>query len=76
MTWIVVVIATVMLAALVAQFAPGWRRARVKLPVYVHFRCPCCRRRLRYLPHQAGHRGACPTCHRGLTFPLAARPVS
>jgi transcription initiation factor IIE alpha subunit len=34
-----------------------------------HFRCPGCRRRLRYTARQVGHQGACSNCGQTLTFP-------
>jgi hypothetical protein len=37
-----------------------------------HFRCPGCKRRLRYTSRQVGHQGACSNCGKALTFP----PVS
>ncbi len=47
-------------------------RAKPEEP-FLHLRCPKCKRRLRYLARQAGHRGLCPTCKGALTFPIAAR---
>jgi hypothetical protein len=40
-------------------------------PVY-HFSCPGCRRRLKYLARQAGHRGMCSNCKTNLEFPVPA----
>ena len=37
-------------------------------PVY-HFRCPGCRRRLRYRRAQEGHAGKCSHCGHGVIFP-------
>jgi DNA-directed RNA polymerase subunit RPC12/RpoP len=34
-----------------------------------HFRCTRCRRRLRYVARQVGHKGACSHCGQILTFP-------
>jgi hypothetical protein len=36
---------------------------------YAHFKCPGCRRRLRYKRRQVGHKGECSNCGRGLVFP-------
>jgi hypothetical protein len=46
-----------------------WRmRANREEPVY-HFRCPSCKRKLRYFARQVGHRGMCGNCKQQLTFP-------
>ncbi len=34
-----------------------------------HFRCPGCRRRLRYRQRQVGHKGQCSNCGHELVFP-------
>jgi hypothetical protein len=36
-----------------------------------HFRCPNCKRKLRYFARQAGHKGMCNSCKGTITFPLA-----
>lgn len=38
-----------------------------------HFRCPGCKRKLRYHARQVGHRGMCSHCKESLTFPAVAR---
>jgi hypothetical protein len=43
-------------------------------PVF-HFRCPGCRRRLRYKAKQVGHKGQCSQCKAVLTFPPVASSV-
>jgi hypothetical protein len=40
----------------------------------LHFNCPNCNRRLRYLPKQAGHKGACPRCRETFVFPGSTKP--
>jgi hypothetical protein len=78
MTWVVVSLAGVLLAGwAVSPFGLRRRRA-AEAPAYGHFRCPGCKRRLRYLAQRAGHRGACPTCHRHVVFPATTpgRPVA
>ena len=50
----------------------AWLYLRSRTPTeeqYLHFRCPGCRRRLRYRARQVGHTGQCSHCHRALTFP-------
>jgi len=50
----------------------AWVYLRGRTPTeepFYHFRCPGCRRRLRYRARQVGHKGECSHCGRGLTFP-------
>jgi hypothetical protein len=42
---------------------------------YYHFRCPGCRRRLRYRAKQIGHKGQCSHCGRDLVFPHTSESV-
>jgi hypothetical protein len=42
-----------------------WKRVAKTL----NYTCVICRRRLRYSPQQAGHKGACPRCKTVFTFP-------
>jgi hypothetical protein len=78
MTWVTVAIALMLVATGGGLYLGLARRRAVPAePPYNYFRCPGCKRRLRYLASRAGHRGACPTCHRDLTFPAGAvRPAS
>ena len=41
--------------------------------VVYHFRCPGCKRKLRYHARQVGHRGMCSHCKETLTFPAVTR---
>jgi hypothetical protein len=41
--------------------------------LYLHFRCPGCKRRLRFRAKQAGHSGQCSHCGNKLIFPAAAQ---
>jgi hypothetical protein len=76
MTWVLTAVGMVLVAAVVGSYlVPMLRRSRHTAPVYDHFNCPGCKRRLRFLPRQAGHRGRCPTCKRDLTFPVPAGPA-
>jgi hypothetical protein len=64
----------VVLGAALAVAAVAWvylRRVPGEEPFH-HFRCPGCRRRLRYQARQAGHAGQCSSCGRKIVFP----PVS
>jgi hypothetical protein len=75
MSWAVGAVALLLAAAVAGGYlGPRWRRSRQVVPAYDHFRCPGCKRRLRYLAQKAGHRGRCPTCKRDLTFPGRAGP--
>ena len=40
---------------------------------YLHFRCPGCKRRLRFQASQAGRSGQCSHCGSKLTFPPASQ---
>ncbi len=42
---------------------------------FLHFRCPGCKRRLRFRAAQAGHRGECSNCGKALTFPRADQAI-
>ncbi|HMC90103.1 MAG TPA: LPXTG cell wall anchor domain-containing protein [Gemmataceae bacterium] len=41
----------------------------------LYFRCPGCKRRLRYFPRQVGHKGMCSNCKEPFVFPTAT-PVN
>jgi hypothetical protein len=65
--WIVVggiAIAAVVVVVLVL------RARQPKEEEFFHFRCPNCKRKLRYSARQAGHKGMCNSCKGTLTFPL------
>jgi primosomal protein N' len=73
---------TAAVAGVVAALAAGvylllHRRGRRReaAAAYYHFRCPGCRRRLRFHSGQAGHRGACSHCGRAVTFPPASQSI-
>ncbi|MBI1914694.1 MAG: hypothetical protein HYS12_08150 [Planctomycetes bacterium] len=60
------------LGAVLATAAGVWVYLRLRKPKeepFYHFRCPGCKRRLRYRARQAGHAGECSNCGRALTFP-------
>ena len=44
----------------------------------LYLKCPGCKRKLKYLARQAGHRGMCNNCKEQFTFPLpgVARPYT
>jgi hypothetical protein len=42
---------------------------------FSHFRCPKCRRRIRYQSRQVGHKGKCSHCGNELIFPPLAQSI-
>jgi DNA-directed RNA polymerase subunit RPC12/RpoP len=42
---------------------------------YHHFRCPNCRRRLRYQSRQVGRKGECSHCGGPITFPPVSQSI-
>jgi hypothetical protein len=50
----------------------GRRRAVTE---FYHFRCPRCKRRLRFQPRQVGHQGACSSCRQAVTFPPLSQAI-
>ena len=60
------------LGGAVALAVAVWAYLRFRIPreePFHHFRCPKCRRRLRYRARQVGHAGQCSHCGSKLTFP-------
>ena len=70
-TTLILFCAGAVLAAAVGGYLFVRLRRNKEEPVY-HFRCPSCRRRLRYRERQVGHAGCCSHCGQHFTFP----PVS
>ena len=69
---LVVVGVVIVLAFGVFLFLKG--RPKKEEP-YSHFRCRNCRRRLRYLKRQVGHKGKCSNCGKELIFPPLSQSV-
>jgi hypothetical protein len=46
-----------------------WRMRAGREEAVYHFRCPNCKRKLRYFARQVGHRGMCGNCKQQLIFP-------
>lgn len=66
-TTILLIVGGVLFLAVVTYF---FTRKRDPKPVeYLNLNCPGCKRKLRYLPRQAGHSGTCPRCNKALRFP-------
>jgi hypothetical protein len=75
MELILIVVAVVVVAAGVGVFLVMRSRAPKEEPLQ-HFKCPNCRRKLRYRPSQAGHKGMCPLCKQHIVFPAVAQGSS
>ena len=43
--------------------------------MFSHFRCPKCRRRLRYNERQVGHKGKCSNCSNEVIFPPISQSI-
>jgi hypothetical protein len=70
-----VVIGGVVLALAVGAYLVllmRWRRGPTE-GAFLHFRCPGCKRRIRFRARQSGHTGQCSHCGAKLTFPPAAK---
>jgi hypothetical protein len=63
--------AIVFLVAAGAFFLVRFRKSGGEAVYY--FRCPGCKRKLRYHARQVGHRGMCANCREPLTFPAIPR---
>jgi hypothetical protein len=50
-------------------------RLREARAAFHHFRCPKCRRRLRFQSRQVGHKGECSHCGNPVTFPPVSQSV-
>lgn len=42
---------------------------------FYHFRCPSCRRRLRFQQRQVGHKGQCSNCGKEVVFPPVSQAI-
>ena len=73
---IVVLFVILGVAAVAAVGVVVYLRGRPKAEeAYYHFRCPKCRRRLRYHVRQVGHNGECSNCGSKVVFPPVAQSV-
>jgi hypothetical protein len=77
MTQIVWAVAALVLAGgALAYGVAHWRRRRREAAAeFYHFRCPNCRRRLRFQSRQVGHKGGCSHCGQTVTFPPISKSV-
>jgi hypothetical protein len=42
---------------------------------YYHFRCPGCKRRLRFRARQSGNKGQCSHCRKDIVFPSPSQAI-
>jgi hypothetical protein len=63
----------VVLALAIGAYLLLMRRGESAGETFLHFRCPGCKRRLRFRAGQAGHSGQCSHCGCKLTFPSASQ---
>jgi hypothetical protein len=73
-TTMVLVILGVAASIAVGVFVVWRRRPRVDDSFY-HFRCPKCKRRLRYVARQVGHKGKCSNCNGDVLFPPVSQSI-
>ena len=73
-TSVVVVSLVVVLVLAVGGYLFLHRRPREDDSFY-HFRCARCKRRLRYLARQVGHKGKCSNCGGDVLFPPVSQSV-
>ncbi len=71
----VVVVVVGVLAALVTGVVLFLRRRPKEDDSYYHFRCPKCKRRIRYVTRQVGHKGKCSNCGGDVIFPPIAQSI-
>jgi hypothetical protein len=65
-TWVLIIGIPIAIAVAVFLF---WRSRPPKAEEILYFRCPGCKRRLKYRPRQIGHKGMCSNCKDQFTFP-------
>ena len=68
-TWILIIGVPLLLGVGVFLFL---RSRAPKVQELLYFRCPGCKRRLKYFPRQVGHKGMCSNCKEQFIFPTTA----
>ena len=71
----VVVVVLGVAAVLVVGVVLFLRRRPKEDDTFYHFRCPKCKRRLRYLARQVGHKGKCSNCLGDVLFPPISQSI-
>jgi hypothetical protein len=74
-TTTIVVIVLIVAVAAVVGVAVYLRGRGGQEEAFSHFRCPKCRRRLRYLARQVGHKGKCSNCGGDVIFPPISQSI-
>jgi len=74
-TLVLLAVAALVLAGGVAYWVVRRGGLRRDAATFHHFRCPNCRRRLRYQSRQVGHTGQCSHCRGPVTFPPVSQSV-
>ncbi len=72
---VVVVIVAVVIALAIGGFLLWRRRRRPEDETFYHFRCPRCKRRLRYQQRQVSHKGKCSNCGADVVFPPISQAI-
>jgi hypothetical protein len=72
LAWLLVGAAALALAAGGCLLLMRWQKDAAAEP-FLHFRCPDCKRRLRFRASQSAHAGQCSRCGCKLTFPPASQ---
>lgn len=70
---VLIVIGAVVLVGVVVVLL--LRRRKTVDDSFYHFRCPKCRRRLRYQSRQVGRKGKCSNCAGEVIFPPTSQSV-
>jgi hypothetical protein len=71
----VVVVVLGVAAALVVGVVLFLRRRPKEDDTFYHFRCPKCKRRIRYQARQVGHKGKCSNCAGDVLFPPTSQSI-
>jgi LPXTG-motif cell wall-anchored protein len=75
-TIILAIVGAVALLAAGGYLLVRWRQQqRGKAEAVYHFRCPGCKRRLRFHARQVGHKGACSNCGQAVVFPPVSQSI-
>ena len=76
-TTLYVIAGAAVIAAVVAAcyVAVRWKQWQATNEGYCHFRCPGCRRRLRFQARQVGRKGRCSHCGADVTFPAVSQSI-
>ena len=70
-TWILIVAIPLFIGIGAFLF---FRRRSPKIEPPIYFRCPGCKRKLKYASRQVGHKGMCSSCREQFVFPAPGAP--